>query len=318
MEFRNLKEINKAYTEGIYSDSPLNRKLGRVGMTYQTYADKVNKEKSENSTKKEEVKDIDSTVKKEEIFKIPSGFESHFDNTMWTWNRRGGYEGGKKVQNQIESLKKQGWKIDKEKTDENPSNGNYSDTTYLVSPDGKMKFEGYKHIGDTSSNNSYSMTFKKVDESNSNTKITNEFIKEKIKKVLTPANYRENLKKALKSIEKEAPEINIENFIGSKEDLKSLKAGDIIYSVSVDLNEKTKETQLDTITGPLKVVKVTAKKNSKYGQIDLLVRGEKGKGVISVPSDEDYGTISNFETGYYLKVKGKKVDMSLAKLYFKA
>ena len=106
MEFRNLQEINKAYTEGIYSDSPLNRKLGRVGMTYQAYADKINKEKSENSTKKEEVKDIDSTVKKEEIFKIPSGFESHFDNTMWTWNRRGGYEGGKKVQNQIESLKK--------------------------------------------------------------------------------------------------------------------------------------------------------------------------------------------------------------------
>ena len=40
MEFRNLQEINKAYTEGIYSDSPLNRKLGRVGMTYQAYADK--------------------------------------------------------------------------------------------------------------------------------------------------------------------------------------------------------------------------------------------------------------------------------------
>ena len=30
-----VREIFKAYTEGIYCDSPANRKLGRVGMTYQ-------------------------------------------------------------------------------------------------------------------------------------------------------------------------------------------------------------------------------------------------------------------------------------------
>lgn len=53
MEFRNLKEINKAYTEGIYSDSPLNRKLGRVGMTYTAYAEKT-KASKEKEAKKEE------------------------------------------------------------------------------------------------------------------------------------------------------------------------------------------------------------------------------------------------------------------------
>ena len=32
-----IKQISKAYTEGIYSDTPANRKLGRVGMSYKQY-----------------------------------------------------------------------------------------------------------------------------------------------------------------------------------------------------------------------------------------------------------------------------------------
>lgn len=41
--------LQKAYTEGIYSDIPANRKLGRVGMTYSQYFEKINKkEKEEN------------------------------------------------------------------------------------------------------------------------------------------------------------------------------------------------------------------------------------------------------------------------------
>lgn len=52
MEFRNLKEINKAYTEGIYSDSPLNRKLGRVGMTYTAYAEKTKASKEKEVKKR--------------------------------------------------------------------------------------------------------------------------------------------------------------------------------------------------------------------------------------------------------------------------
>ena len=37
--------IQKAYTEGIYADTPANRKLGRVGMTYAQYAAKQKGEK---------------------------------------------------------------------------------------------------------------------------------------------------------------------------------------------------------------------------------------------------------------------------------
>lgn len=52
--FSKIDELNKAYTEGIYSDTPANRKLGRVGMTYTAYAEKVKKEsgdKKEDSNK---------------------------------------------------------------------------------------------------------------------------------------------------------------------------------------------------------------------------------------------------------------------------
>lgn len=49
---RYIKEVFKAYTEGIYADTPANRKLGRVGMTYQAYAEKL---KSKDKDKKEKV-----------------------------------------------------------------------------------------------------------------------------------------------------------------------------------------------------------------------------------------------------------------------
>ena len=44
----NSFELEKAYTEGIYADTPANRKLGRVGMTYSAYAEKI--KKKENDT----------------------------------------------------------------------------------------------------------------------------------------------------------------------------------------------------------------------------------------------------------------------------
>lgn len=47
------KEVEKAYTEGIYADTPQNRKLGRVGMSYIEYASKENKEKDIQLTEKE-------------------------------------------------------------------------------------------------------------------------------------------------------------------------------------------------------------------------------------------------------------------------
>lgn len=48
----NLKSISKAYTEGIYADTPANRKLGRVGMTYAEYAKRVKEEKEKSADKK--------------------------------------------------------------------------------------------------------------------------------------------------------------------------------------------------------------------------------------------------------------------------
>lgn len=47
-----IKQVSKAYTEGIYADTPANRKLGRVGMSYAEYAKKVKSEKEEKADKK--------------------------------------------------------------------------------------------------------------------------------------------------------------------------------------------------------------------------------------------------------------------------
>lgn len=41
---RFLSNLNKSFTEGVYADTYQNRKLGRVGMTYSSYAAKVKKE----------------------------------------------------------------------------------------------------------------------------------------------------------------------------------------------------------------------------------------------------------------------------------
>lgn len=46
-------EVEKAYEEGVYCDSPANRKLGRVGMTYKEWSQKQNEKKEDNK------KDID-------------------------------------------------------------------------------------------------------------------------------------------------------------------------------------------------------------------------------------------------------------------
>lgn len=47
-----IKQISKAYTEGIYADTPANRKLGRVGMSYAEYSKKLKNDKEEKADKK--------------------------------------------------------------------------------------------------------------------------------------------------------------------------------------------------------------------------------------------------------------------------
>lgn len=55
--------VSKAYVEGIYNDSPLNRKLGRVGMSYKEYAKLVADQKQkEVDTKKKELHTIPENV----------------------------------------------------------------------------------------------------------------------------------------------------------------------------------------------------------------------------------------------------------------
>lgn len=51
-----FSKISKAYVEGIYNDSPLNRKLGRVGMSYAEYAKMVDKKKEEEKHKEKKEK----------------------------------------------------------------------------------------------------------------------------------------------------------------------------------------------------------------------------------------------------------------------
>lgn len=71
-----FKEFQKAYTEGIYADTPANRKLGRVGMTYQQYADKLKKQISAKEIKEEKEK-----LSEEQIKNIQEGF-SNFCNSI--------------------------------------------------------------------------------------------------------------------------------------------------------------------------------------------------------------------------------------------
>ena len=46
------QRVSKAYTEGIYADTPANRKLGRVGMSYAEYSKKLKDDKEEKADKK--------------------------------------------------------------------------------------------------------------------------------------------------------------------------------------------------------------------------------------------------------------------------
>lgn len=64
-----METKTNTYTEGIYSDSAANRKLGRVGMTYKEWEDLKNSNSEEKPIypiKKEEPK-IKEEVKNEEV-----------------------------------------------------------------------------------------------------------------------------------------------------------------------------------------------------------------------------------------------------------
>lgn len=74
--------LNKAYTEGVYTDSPLNRKLGRVGMTYTAYAEKVKKEKKEPSIREILSKKAENIVKDKLGFDVELTFRTSNELTL--------------------------------------------------------------------------------------------------------------------------------------------------------------------------------------------------------------------------------------------
>lgn len=67
MKFSNIRELQKAYTEGIYSDSPLNRKLGRVGMTYTAYAEYTQRKKEGEDVKINDFRGTNDNLNKNKI-----------------------------------------------------------------------------------------------------------------------------------------------------------------------------------------------------------------------------------------------------------
>ena len=90
-----LTYLIKAYTEGIYADTPANRKLGRVGMSYKEYAEKVKagkgeelKQKGQEEIQKEKEKIFNSEefkVKKEKKLKELEDFFKVLDSKKCTF-----------------------------------------------------------------------------------------------------------------------------------------------------------------------------------------------------------------------------------------
>ena len=90
-----ITHLIKAYTEGIYADTPANRKLGRVGMSYKEYEEKVKagkgeelKQKGQEEIQKEKEKIFNSEefkVKKEKKLKELEDFFKVLDSKKCTF-----------------------------------------------------------------------------------------------------------------------------------------------------------------------------------------------------------------------------------------
>lgn len=120
--------LNKAYVEGVYNDSPLNRKLGRVGMSYKEYNDKVQHSKQ----------------KEKKINEIPENIQDlSFNKNIASYNI-----GDNKIQIELISHEKYGEKLFNLRVN-NKEIGNYN-TTQLTR---KMKELKQKN-GDLEKDNS--------------------------------------------------------------------------------------------------------------------------------------------------------------------
>ena len=75
------EEVEKAYTEGIYSDTPANRKLGRAGMSYKDYADKTHKS-DDKGDKKNNSDDNSNNKKKDWVKEYPLKLKELIKNSV--------------------------------------------------------------------------------------------------------------------------------------------------------------------------------------------------------------------------------------------
>lgn len=89
LNISSFKDICKAYIEGVYSDNPTNKKLGRVGMSYTAYNKYLQKIKEGEDVKIEDFKVNDSLETNKALIKAK--LHSNFNN--FTLN----FEGGNKA-----------------------------------------------------------------------------------------------------------------------------------------------------------------------------------------------------------------------------
>lgn len=89
LNISSFKHICKAYIEGVYSDNPTNRKLGRVGMSYTAYNEYLQRVKEGEDVKIEDFKINDSLETNKALIK--ASLKSSFNG--FTLN----FEGGNKA-----------------------------------------------------------------------------------------------------------------------------------------------------------------------------------------------------------------------------
>ena len=75
-----IKNLTKAYTEGVYADTPATRKLGRVGMSYAQYAEKI-KQGGDNQQKELSQDNKDNNKEEFQEKKAPTYIEGIYADT---------------------------------------------------------------------------------------------------------------------------------------------------------------------------------------------------------------------------------------------
>lgn len=114
-----VKEVEKAggYTEGVYSDTPANRKLGRVGMSYKQYKEKNSGENSKVEDKWDEDKayetfEKDNTIQGVKFKKVGEHGYSTSSKEYGVADREGIVSGKEKklkdLNNTLSNIKNQG------------------------------------------------------------------------------------------------------------------------------------------------------------------------------------------------------------------